>query len=131
MLASAPGNLGDTAFFIVGPIALFFALAAWITMTLMTSRKPRRPRGGGTGLPHRGPVQGGVILGSPSQRTRRDPAPSVTHRQVMRHIEDEREREAREAREGESQAAARSGRGRKHEKGRRRAPGKRRLRGHR
>ncbi|MEU8798925.1 hypothetical protein [Spirillospora sp. NPDC048819] len=152
MLANAD-NLGDTAFFVIGPIAIFFALAAWITITLMTSRKPRRPRGGNTGLPHRGPVQGGVIQGSPSQRTRRDPAPSVTHRQVVQHIEEAREREgareredAREregAREREVARAAREAGeggprprglgGRRRKRGRRGKPrerGKGRLHGH-
>ncbi|TDC86712.1 hypothetical protein [Actinomadura sp. 7K507] len=122
MLAEAT-RLGDTSLFIVAPIAIFFTLAAWITMTLMTSRKPpsRRPRSGGTGLPHRGPVQGGVLQGSPSQRTRRDPAPSVTRREVIAHIEAEREREAQRARENETRA-----RGRRGGKGRRR---KKRFRG--
>lgn len=113
MLANAT-RLGDIYLFIIGPIAIFIVLVVWITMTLMTSRHPRSRRhpSGGAGLPDRGPVQGGIIQGSPSQRTRRDPAPSVTHREVMRHIEVAREREAREAqeaREDEARARARGG----------------------
>lgn len=104
MLANAD-RLGDTAFFVAGPIAIFFALVVWVTMTLMTSRhrfKRRPPRVDG-GMPRRGIVQGGVLQGSPSQRNRRDPIPSVTDREVMRQIEDARERQAREIEEARSQ----------------------------
>ncbi|MGP4029553.1 hypothetical protein [Actinomadura sp. 3N407] len=128
MLANAD-RLGDDAFFVIGPIAIFFALAVWVTMTLMTSRHPRTRRpAGDDGMPHRGPVQGGVLQGSPSQRTRRDPAPSVTHRQVMRHIEVAREREEREAREDQAPRGRGGGRGRKREQGKKRTKGKGLLR---
>ncbi|TDC45343.1 hypothetical protein E1281_30620 [Actinomadura sp. KC345] len=97
-------RLGDTSLYVVAPVAIFSALVIWIAMTLMTSRKPPNtgPRTGGTGLPHRGPVQGGVIEGSPAQRNRNDPAPSVTRREVLAHIAAEREREAQQARASET-----------------------------
>ncbi|XRQ10996.1 hypothetical protein ACN3XK_08890 [Actinomadura welshii] len=108
-------RLGDTYLYFIGPIVIFLALIVWIAMTLMTSRHPwsrRKPRGS-TGVPDRGPVQGGIIRGSPSQRTRRDPAPSETHREAMRDIEVAREREAaqraRETGEDEAHARTRSG----------------------
>ncbi|TDB79202.1 hypothetical protein E1264_35810, partial [Actinomadura sp. KC216] len=68
-------RLGDAAFMAVGPAVIFVAVIAWIVVTLVVAqRQPRRSRRS-SGLPHRGPVQGGVILGSPSQRTSRDPIP--------------------------------------------------------
>ncbi|MEU8123275.1 hypothetical protein AB0C21_31565 [Spirillospora sp. NPDC049024] len=106
-LATAPpGRLGDAYFMAVGPAVIFLALITWVTVVLMTSRKRHRYPQGGDGLSHRGPVMGGVILGSPSQRTRRDPAPSVTHREVMAHIERARAEEeaARAAAEAERRA---------------------------
>lgn len=78
-------RLGDASFMAIGPAVIFLAVILWVAMTLMTSRKPRRPRRGPGGLPHRGPVQGGVIAGSPSQRNRRDPAPTTTHREAEPH----------------------------------------------
>lgn len=93
-------RLGDAAFMAVGPAVIFVALIGWVTVVLTTSRKRHRYPSAEDGLPHRGPVMGGVIVGSPAQRTRRDPAPSVTHREVMAHIERGRaEEEAARARE--------------------------------
>ncbi|MFF4239439.1 hypothetical protein [Actinomadura geliboluensis] len=86
-------DLGTSWFFYVGPAVIFLAVVFWVVVTLTASRKPPRSRRTMGGLPNRGPVQGGVIQGSPSQRTRRDPAPSVTHREVMDHIEQARAEE--------------------------------------
>ncbi|WP_141578631.1 hypothetical protein [Actinomadura sp. WMMA1423] len=120
---SQSDRLGDAYFLAIGPAVIFVALIAWVTVVLMTSRKRHRYPHTPDGLPHRGPVMGGVILGSPSQRTRRDPAPSVTHREVMAHIEQARAEEeaARAAAE-----AVRGGAGR--HTGRRRRLGLPRLR---
>ncbi|GAA1872643.1 hypothetical protein [Actinomadura bangladeshensis] len=100
-----PGGVGDRWFLYIGPAVIFLAVVFWVVLTLAASRirpRSRHPRGG---LPNRGPVQGGVIAGSPAQRSRRDPAPSVTHREVMAHIEQGR-RDEEAARE-----EARGGRG--------------------
>ncbi|TDC61069.1 hypothetical protein E1200_29425, partial [Actinomadura sp. GC306] len=75
MLADST-RLGDPYLYVIAPIVIFSALVVWITMTLMTSRhrtSRRKPGGGPDGMSHRGPVRGGVLLGSPVQRTRRDP----------------------------------------------------------
>lgn len=84
--ADTPGTsrLGDVYLYTIAPAVIFLALVVWITMTLMTSRHrwSRRTPKGQTGMPHRGPVQGGVILGSPSQRTRRDPIPPAPYRET-------------------------------------------------
>ncbi|MER7547198.1 hypothetical protein ABTW95_29740 [Spirillospora sp. NPDC127506] len=98
------GDLGDRWFLYIGPAVIFLAVVFWVTITLTAShRRPRsrHPRGG---LPNRGPVQGGIIQGSPSQRSRRDPAPSVTHREVMAHVESARLAEEA-ARQKEPEAA--------------------------
>ncbi|MGI5204561.1 hypothetical protein ACQEU6_23635 [Spirillospora sp. CA-108201] len=87
-------RLGDAAFLAVGPAVIFVALIGWVTVVLTASRRRHHYPTADDGLPHRGPVMGGVIMGSPSQRTRRDPAPSVTHREVMAHIEQARAEEA-------------------------------------
>ncbi|TMQ94159.1 hypothetical protein ETD83_24385 [Actinomadura soli] len=69
-------RLGDAYFLAIGPAVIFLAVIFWVVVTLLAShRPPHRPRGRASGLPHRGPVQGGVISGSPSQRTRRDAVP--------------------------------------------------------
>jgi hypothetical protein len=109
-----PGGVGDRWFLYIGPVVIFLAVVFWVALTLAASRirpRGRHPRGG---LPNRGPVQGGVISGSPSQRSRRDPAPSVTHREVLAHIEqarlaEEADRE-RERREGAKTRSERLGR---------------------
>ncbi|RFS83683.1 hypothetical protein D0T12_21965 [Actinomadura spongiicola] len=80
-------RLGDAYFMAIGPAVIFAVLLAWVLITLMSGRKPPPTRHRSSGLPHRGPVQGGVISGSPAQRTRRDPAPSVTHREVLADID--------------------------------------------
>ncbi|TDD74512.1 hypothetical protein [Actinomadura rubrisoli] len=67
------GMVGDPYLWIIGPIVVALALAIWLTMTLRASRRRTRPRDRDDGSPHRGPVQGGVVQGSPSQRNRRDP----------------------------------------------------------
>ncbi|MFI0481814.1 hypothetical protein [Actinomadura sp. 9N215] len=87
-LADSSTRLGDAYFMAIGPAVIFLAVILWVAVTLMASRRPpHRPGGRASGLPHRGPVQGGVIAGSPSQRTRRDPAPSVTRQEVIAHVE--------------------------------------------
>ncbi|MFI0372792.1 hypothetical protein ACH35V_33435 [Actinomadura sp. 1N219] len=69
-------RLGDAYFLAIGPAVIFVAVILWVVATLLASRRPpHRPKGRSSGLPHRGPVQGGVLSGSPSQRTRRDPVP--------------------------------------------------------
>ncbi|GAA0568347.1 hypothetical protein [Actinomadura livida] len=86
MLASST-RLGDAYLYVIAPIVIFSALVVWIAMTLLTSRHrwSRRTPGGPAGMPHRGPVQGGVIRGSPAQRTRRDPVtPPVVQREERR-----------------------------------------------
>ncbi|WP_433476675.1 hypothetical protein ACQPZP_06235 [Spirillospora sp. CA-142024] len=105
-------RLGDAYFMAIGPAVIFLALIAWIVLTLTASRKQHRYHGGDDGLSHRGPVMGGVIEGSPSQRTRRDPAPSVTHREATAHVEAARAAEEA-AREKEREEAARSEAGRR------------------
>ncbi|MFI0410804.1 hypothetical protein [Actinomadura sp. 3N508] len=68
-------RLGDALFLAIGPAVIFVAVLGWVVVTLVAAqRPPHRPRRA-SGLPHRGPVQGGVIAGSPSQRTSRDPVP--------------------------------------------------------
>ncbi|HEY8479091.1 MAG TPA: hypothetical protein VIL71_04590 [Spirillospora sp.] len=117
-LADDPGTtrLGDVYLYTIAPVAIFLALVVWIAMTLLTSRHrwSRRVPKGPTGLPHRGPVQGGVILGGPSQRMRRDPIPP--RESVGR---DETPRESTTARPPDAgdrdapRRAGRSGRGRR------------------
>ncbi|MEV4001769.1 hypothetical protein [Actinomadura sp. NPDC049753] len=104
--APAPSHrLGDAYFMAVGPAVIFVALIAWVTVVLTTSHKRHHyPSGSEDGLPHRGPVMGGVIMGSPSQRTRRDPAPSATHREVMAHIERGRAEEEAARERGRAEA---------------------------
>ncbi|TYK43768.1 hypothetical protein [Actinomadura decatromicini] len=109
-------RVGDAYFMAIGPAVIFLAVLTWVLVTLLASRKPPRPRRGTGGLPNRGPVQGGIIMGSPSQRSRRDPAPSVTHREVVAHVERARAEEAH----AEEASARRGPRGR-------RKPGKRRF----
>lgn len=104
-LAPPSHRLGDAYFMAIGPAVIFVALIAWVTVVLTTSRKRDHYPSAGDGLSHRGPVMGGVIMGSPSQRTRRDPAPSVTHREVMAHVEQGRAEEEA-ARERERAEAA-------------------------
>jgi hypothetical protein len=82
-----PGGVGDRWFLYIGPVVIFLAVVFWVALTLAASRirpRGRHPRGG---LPNRGPVQGGIIKGSPSQRNRRDPAPSLTHREDTARVE--------------------------------------------
>lgn len=99
MLASST-RLGDGYLYVIAPIVIFSALVVWIAMTLLTSRHrwSRKTPGGPTGMPHRGPVQGGVIRGSPAQRTRRDPVPPPVI-----------QREAQQVRETEPPTGARRG----------------------
>ena len=84
MLADST-RLGDAYFLAIGPAVIFLAVLFWVLVTLLSSRKPPRVRGRrSSGLPNRGIVQGGVIRGSPSQRSRRDPAPSARERRKQR-----------------------------------------------
>lgn len=110
-----PGSVGDRWFLYVGPAVIFLALVFWVTLTLTASRLRPRGRHPRSGMPDRGPVQGGIISGSPSQRSRRDPAPSETYREVMAHIEQGRleeeavrERERQEARETQAELLGRT-----------------------
>ncbi|WP_067796785.1 hypothetical protein [Actinomadura formosensis] len=122
MLASST-RLGDAYFMAIGPALIFLAVVFWVVVTLTASRRRPRGRMPRGGLPNRGPVQGGIIKGSPSQRSRRDPAPSVTHREVTARVEygrageqavreKEREEEA-EARRAAEVAAGATGRPRR------------------
>ncbi|MFA1551312.1 hypothetical protein [Actinomadura chokoriensis] len=116
MLADrAPGSVGNAWFLYIGPAVIFLAVVAWVLVTLTASRVGPRRRTPGGGLPNRGPVQGGIIQGSPSQRSRRDPAPSVTHREVMADVEADVEYER--AREEAERAAAPAGARRKRRRG--------------
>lgn len=93
-------RVGDAYFMAVGPAVIFLAVLLWVVMTLLASRKPPRHTPRRTqGLPNRGPVQGGIIAGSPSQRSRRDPAPSG---EAAAHVPPERAK--RGARRGQSHA---------------------------
>ncbi|GAA4234724.1 hypothetical protein GCM10022254_40280 [Actinomadura meridiana] len=105
---AATNRLGDAYFMAIGPAVIFIAVIAWVAVTLLTSRKPPHRGRHPSGLPGRGPVQGGIIVGSPSQRTRRDPAPSVTHRDLMTRIERARAEEE-QAREAEKHTKRRAG----------------------
>lgn len=105
-----PGGVGDRWFLYIGPAVIFLAVIFWVALTLAASRIRPRSRHPMGGLPNRGPVQGGVIAGSPSQRSRRDPAPSVTHREVMAHIEQARRDEEAARQEARGGRGERSGR---------------------
>ncbi|QXJ24003.1 hypothetical protein AGRA3207_005246 [Actinomadura graeca] len=83
MLAEA-NKVGDPYLWVAGPIIVFLALALWLTLTLTASRKLRRPRKKDSGLPNRGAVTGGIIEGSPSQRNRRDAAPTAAEWEAAR-----------------------------------------------
>jgi hypothetical protein len=74
MLADA-SPIGDNILLIIGPLVIALALIFWVGITAYAARKrvhSERIRGQSA---HRGVVQGGVIEGSPAQRTRRDEAP--------------------------------------------------------
>ncbi|WP_067459421.1 hypothetical protein [Actinomadura macra] len=79
--------VGDPYLWIIGPIVVFLALTLCLALTLTASRKFRRPHGTDAGLPHRGAVTGGIIEGSPSQRNRRDAAPTAAEREAAREAE--------------------------------------------
>lgn len=104
MVASAllaqSDRLGNAYFLAIGPAVIFVALIGWVTVVLTTSRTRRHYPGADDGLPHRGPVMGGIIMGGPSPRTRRDPASRVSHREAMAPVEQGRaEEEAARVRE--------------------------------
>ncbi|WP_433332770.1 hypothetical protein [Spirillospora sp. CA-294931] len=65
----------DNYWLVVAPVIVALALVAWIAMTVRASRRRARPERTRGGVPHRGPVQGGIIEGDPGQRNRRDEAP--------------------------------------------------------
>ncbi|RFU37588.1 hypothetical protein DZF91_32125 [Actinomadura logoneensis] len=67
-------HVGNNYWVILGPIVIALALVIWLLLTRHASAKRVDPdkRTGETA--NRGPVKGGVIEGSPSQRTRRDAA---------------------------------------------------------
>jgi hypothetical protein len=70
--------VGDNYWIVVGPIVFTVGLLAWLGMVLWARRRERQGKGRGTTrgrASHRGPVSGGIIEGSPVQRTRRDEAP--------------------------------------------------------
>ncbi|MFC5745957.1 hypothetical protein [Actinomadura rugatobispora] len=74
MLADA-SPVGDTTLLIVGPLVIALALAFWLGLTAYAARKRARIDRMRGASAHRGVVQGGVIEGDPSQRSRRDEAP--------------------------------------------------------
>ncbi|GAA2086143.1 hypothetical protein [Actinomadura alba] len=84
-------ELGNNQWLVAGPLIFVLALAAWITLVIHAVHGQRR-YGEGRDF-QRGPVAGGIIEGSPSQRNRRDEAPrhdskgpSLPHRPRTRHL---------------------------------------------
>ncbi|OLT38427.1 hypothetical protein BJF79_27005 [Actinomadura sp. CNU-125] len=111
-----PPNTGATyspLLFIV-PVVVLLSVLLWIGLTIAASRMRIRLHGGEDGLSHRGgPVMGGVIQGSPAQRSRRDEALTEDERRAaVRRAELERRRAAELAAERrrleEARAAARN-----------------------
>ncbi|MBE1533427.1 hypothetical protein [Actinomadura algeriensis] len=93
-----PPNTGATyspLLFIV-PVVVLLAVLFWIGLTIAASRMRIRSRGREDGLSHRGgPVMGGVIQGSPAQRSRRDEAVTEDERRAAAYrAEFERQRAA-------------------------------------
>ncbi|MEV5824876.1 hypothetical protein AB0L25_04810 [Spirillospora sp. NPDC052242] len=78
------------------PILVLLSVLFWIGLTIAASRMRIRSRGREDGLSHRGgPVMGGVIQGSPAQRSRRDRAMTEGERRAAAYrAELERQREA-------------------------------------
>jgi hypothetical protein len=84
-------QLGNIFWLIVGPLVFVVTLAVWLILVVHAARRQRHY---GTGRDaQRGPVAGGMIEGSPSQRNRRDEAPrhdskgpSLPHRSRTRHL---------------------------------------------
>ncbi|WP_395111559.1 hypothetical protein [Actinomadura sp. SCN-SB] len=79
MLADA-SPVGANILLAVAPLVVALALVTWLFLTLYVSRRRVRTDRIRGESPHRGAVQGGVIEGSPAQRTRRDEAPHDTDR---------------------------------------------------
>ncbi|GGV20292.1 hypothetical protein GCM10010182_47700 [Actinomadura cremea] len=78
------------------PVLVLLSVLFWIGITIAASRMRIRSHGREDGLSHRGgPVMGGVIQGSPAQRTRRDQAVTAEERRAAAHrAELRRQREA-------------------------------------
>ncbi|MFC4913287.1 hypothetical protein [Actinomadura gamaensis] len=76
LAATGGHHVGNNYWLVLAPILIGLALLVWVLLTRRASRKrvhpeDRRFQGGSS---DRGPVKGGIIEGSPSQRTRRDAA---------------------------------------------------------
>lgn len=95
MLPPPTGATYSPLLFIV-PAIVLLSILFWIGLTIAASRMRVRSRGREDGLSHRGgPVMGGVLQGSPSQRTRRDRAVTEEERRAAAYrAEAERQREA-------------------------------------
>ncbi|QFG22014.1 hypothetical protein [Actinomadura sp. WMMB 499] len=77
------------------PVIVLLAVLFWIGITIAASRMRVRSHGRGDGLSHRGgPVMGGVIQGSPAQRTRRDRAVTEAERRTAAERAERARREA-------------------------------------
>ncbi|MFB4301478.1 hypothetical protein [Actinomadura sp. NTSP31] len=88
-------HIGDIYLYTIGPVVIFLAIAGWLFLTILASKEREHPKGRDPQMPHRGgDVTGGVVRGSPSQRTRRDPASTPATRELAR-LEAEREEAAR------------------------------------
>ncbi|RSN51956.1 hypothetical protein [Actinomadura sp. WAC 06369] len=106
MLPPPTGATYSPLLFVV-PVIVLLSVLFWIGLTIAASRMRIRSRGREDGLSHRGgPVMGGVLQGSPSQRTRRDRAVTEEERRAAAHrAELERRREAELAAERARTAA--------------------------
>ncbi|GAA4099289.1 hypothetical protein GCM10022214_75170 [Actinomadura miaoliensis] len=66
--------LGDNYWLVLGPIVIALALITWLLLLWYGQRKRVRIDRMHGRSAHRGAVTGGIIEGSPAQRTRRDEA---------------------------------------------------------
>jgi len=87
-------HIGDIYLYTIGPVVIFLAIAGWLFLTIFASKERKRSAGRDPQMPNRGDVTGGILRGSPSQRTRRDPALTPAERELAR-LEAEREEAAR------------------------------------
>ena len=74
MVVAGNYPLGDNYWQLLGPILIAMALVTWLLLLWYAQRKRVRIERMRGGAPHRGAVTGGMIEGSPAQRTRRDEA---------------------------------------------------------
>ncbi|MCP2337257.1 hypothetical protein [Actinomadura rupiterrae] len=82
---AAGHHVGNNYWLILGPVIIGLSLLVWIGLTRYASGKrvrSQRLRGGSS---DRGPVKGGIIEGSPAQRTRRDPAVPEDYKDRAQH----------------------------------------------